>query len=99
MQSFDTFNASTVSRTLTVAGTDTTSNAIVRILHLLCLHPDVQEKMRSEIVEAQAANGGQDLDYDDLVKLPHMDAVYRETLRFYPPVPFVLRRYVRSCLP
>ena len=37
--------------------------------------------MRSGILEAQAANGGRDLDYDELVELPYMDAVCRETPR------------------
>ena len=59
---------------------DTTSNALSRILHLLTLHPDVQEKMRAEILEASQ---GQDIPYDQLVELPYLDAVCRETLRLY----------------
>ena len=70
-------------RSLTFAGTDTTSNGLARILHLLCVHPDVQEKLRAELLDAHNANGGQDLDYDDLVELPYLDAVCRETLRLY----------------
>ena len=64
---------------------DTTSNALSRILQLLAQHPDVQDKLRTEILDAQ---GGQDADlsYDDLVKLPYLDAVCRETLRKHAPV-------------
>ncbi|KIP07530.1 hypothetical protein PHLGIDRAFT_414123 [Phlebiopsis gigantea 11061_1 CR5-6] len=75
----------------TFAGTDTTSNGIARIVHLLCLHPEVQERLRKEIVEARSANGGHDISYDELVELPYLDAICRETLRLYPPVPFMGR--------
>lgn len=67
--------------TMTFAGTDTTSNAVARILHLLCSHPEIQEKLRAEINEARAVNNGKDLAYDDLMELPYLDAVCRETLR------------------
>ena len=45
-------------------------------------HPDVQEKLRHEVVQARAAAGG-DLDYDQLHALPYLDAVCRETLRLW----------------
>ena len=66
-------------RTLVFAATDTTSSALSRILHLLAEHPDVQEKLRAEIVEARRERG--DLDFDDLFQLPYLEAVCRETLR------------------
>ena len=66
---------------LTFAGTDTTSNGLARIIHLLCLHPEVQDKLRKEILEARGANGGHDVSYDELVELPYLDAICRETLR------------------
>jgi len=58
---------------------DTTSGALSRTLHLLAQHPDVQEKLREEILEAKVE--GQDLSYDQLVSLPYLDAICRETLR------------------
>lgn len=58
---------------------DTTSNALSITLSLIAQHPDVQEKLRKEILEA--SNGGEDLEYDTLVSLPYLDAVCRETLR------------------
>ena len=57
---------------------DTTSNALSIILELLAEHPDVQGKLRKEILEASC---GEDLGYDSLVSLPYLDAVCRETLR------------------
>jgi cytochrome P450 len=65
--------------TLIFAATDTTSNALSRILQLLAEHLDVQDKMRAELMEVSSA--GEDIPYDNLVALPYMDAVCRETLR------------------
>ncbi|GJE84919.1 cytochrome P450 [Phanerochaete sordida] len=70
--------------TLVFAATDTTSNALSRIFHLLADHQDVQDKMRAELMEA--GPDGEDIPYDTLVALPYMDAVCRETLRLHPPV-------------
>ncbi|KAI0355250.1 cytochrome P450 [Trametes cingulata] len=74
--------------TFIFAAMDTTSNALATTLSLLAQHPDVQEKLRKEILEA--SNGG-DLDYDQLVSLPYLDAVCRETLRLHPPISAVFR--------
>ncbi|KAH9949926.1 cytochrome P450 monooxygenase [Amylocystis lapponica] len=74
--------------TLIFAAMDTTSNSLSRILHILSERPDVQEKLRQEIVTAR---DGRDLSYDELMQLPFLDAVCRETLRLLPPAPIVLR--------
>jgi cytochrome P450 len=68
-------------RTLIFGAMDTTSNALSRILHLLATYPEVQDKLRHEIMDALRNNGGQDFSYDELVSLPFLDAVCRETLR------------------
>ncbi|KAF8071756.1 cytochrome P450 [Lyophyllum atratum] len=69
--------------TLTFAAMDTTSGALSRVLHLLATHPEVQEKLRQEIVSARQADG--DLSYDEISTLPLLDAVCRETLRIQVP--------------
>lgn len=46
------------------------------------MHQDVQEKLRREITEARQKHG-RDLTYDELVALPYLDAICRETLRLY----------------
>jgi cytochrome P450 len=66
---------------LIFAGTDTTSSAISRIIHTLALHPDVQEKLRKELKEARDANDSEELPHDQLVSLPYLEAICRETLR------------------
>ena len=67
-------------RTFIFAGIDTTSHTAARLLHLLALNPDVQNRLRAEIVEVQA---GQEISYDRLNNLPFLEAVCRETLRLY----------------
>lgn len=101
-------------RTLIFAAMDTTSGALARILHQLAQHPEVQEKLRQEIMDARRSKG--DLPHDELVSLPYLDAVCRETLRLYvahppwhrlpanlcyhsfPPVTFVSRTCVERNL-
>ncbi|RDX47197.1 cytochrome P450 [Lentinus brumalis] len=70
------------------AATDTTSHMMAQALQLLCEHPDIQEKVRQEIL---ASRNGQHVAYDQLHALPLLDAVCKETLRLYPPTPIVLR--------
>ncbi|KAJ3727199.1 cytochrome P450 [Lentinula guzmanii] len=68
---------------------DTTSSALSRILYLLATNPDIQNKVREEITTAFA--GAKSLEYEAVSELPWLDAVIKETLRLYPPVPFVRR--------
>jgi cytochrome P450 len=67
---------------LIFAAMDTTSNALSRILHMLATHPEEQEKLRQEILDAQQEYG-ENIPYDELVALPFLDVVCRETLRLY----------------
>lgn len=60
-----------------------------RILQQLAFHPESQERLRTEIKEALEHQ--EKLDYDALIGLSFLDAVYRETLRVFPPVPFLTR--------
>jgi len=74
--------------TLLFAATDTTSNTTARILDLLAQHQDIQEKLRQEVLDAQA---GEFTPYDQLNQLPYLDAVLRETLRLYPGLTLLSR--------
>ncbi|KAI0761469.1 cytochrome P450 [Trametes elegans] len=86
--------------TLVLAAMDTTSNALARILHLLSEHPDVQQKLREEIIQARDDGTGRlrDLDYDEVMELPFLDAVCRETLRRYPPVGLLIREVRKDAM-
>jgi hypothetical protein len=58
------------------AATDSTASAMTRIFHVLAKYPDVQEKLRAEILGVP-----DQLDHDTLVALPYLDGVVREVLR------------------
>ena len=66
-------------RSFTLAGVDTASNVLARLLWILSRNPDVQTKLRQEIRDAK--QGDDFVAYDTLMQLPYLDAVYRETLR------------------
>ncbi|PCH40534.1 cytochrome P450 [Wolfiporia cocos MD-104 SS10] len=74
--------------TLIFAAMDTTSTATARTLQLLAEHQDIQAKLREEILQAGA---GEHLSYDELGRLPLLDAVVKETLRVSPPGSVVFR--------
>ncbi|KAI5116489.1 hypothetical protein M0805_000623 [Coniferiporia weirii] len=82
--------------TFIIAGSDTTTAAVSRILHLLATHPDVQTKLREEVTAARKEYG--DLDYDTLQALPYLDAICRETMRAYPPASLVERVAVKDSI-
>ncbi|KAI0318198.1 cytochrome P450 [Amylostereum chailletii] len=82
--------------TFLFAGTDTTSSALSRILHLLSLNPDVQEKLRQEVTAAGGEKG--ELDHDALNELPILEAICRETLRLFPPLGFVQRLTLKDAV-
>ncbi|KZT10168.1 cytochrome P450 [Laetiporus sulphureus 93-53] len=74
--------------TLIIGALDSTSSMLSRILLLLAEHPDMQEKLRAEVLAAHAADS---IPYDVLNSLPVLDAVCRETLRLYPPATYLTR--------
>ncbi|KAG7092971.1 hypothetical protein E1B28_009272 [Marasmius oreades] len=81
--------------TLIFAAMDTTSSALSRILLLLASHPEVQAKLREELNDAFQDG---DIPYDQLVSLPYLDAIARETLRVYPPVHRLLRTTLKDAI-
>jgi len=74
---------------LIFASTTTTATTVAHALYNLAEHPNVQEKLRQELIEARESHGN--LDYSDRSSLRYLDAVLRETLRLNPPIPFVNR--------
>ncbi|KAB5594652.1 Cytochrome P450 family protein [Ceratobasidium theobromae] len=78
--------------TLIFAGHDTTSGALACTFQMLAEHPEVQEKLREELLECPS----EDPDYGTLEAFPLLDAVIKETLRLHPPVSIVERVAVRD---
>ncbi|KDQ55381.1 hypothetical protein JAAARDRAFT_134081 [Jaapia argillacea MUCL 33604] len=78
---------------------DTTSSALSRILYMLSIRPDIQDMVRQEIKSAlttEKMDSDGNLDLDGLSGLPWLEAVIKETLRLYPPVPFVRRSATKT---
>ncbi|KAK7038700.1 hypothetical protein VNI00_010584 [Paramarasmius palmivorus] len=71
-------------------------SALARILLLLAEYPSVQARLREELNDARRENQGLDLGYDQLISLPYLDSVCRETLRLYPPVPRLMRTTIKD---
>ncbi|KOU65143.1 cytochrome P450 [Streptomyces sp. IGB124] len=69
--------------TFLMAGIETTANAMSWTLHLLARHPEVQERLHSEITDALA---GQVPTLKDLSRLEYTRGVLTEAMRLYPPV-------------
>ncbi|XP_012935599.1 cytochrome P450 3A12 isoform X1 [Aplysia californica] len=77
-----------------VAGYETTANTMQFLSHSLAKHPEVQEKL---IAEIESCLGDEEPNSENLVKLTYMDAVISETLRLYPPIPYLTREAFAAC--
>jgi len=67
-----------------IAGRDTTAQALSWTIYCLSTHPDVETKVRREIVDICGVRGPS---YEDLPRLKYLDAVINEVLRLYPSLP------------
>ncbi|MBL1437115.1 MAG: cytochrome P450 [Rhodobacteraceae bacterium] len=74
--------------TFIVAGHETTALTLAWALYLCAFDQDVQEKLYSEAV---AVLDGRIAGPEDIGSLPYTEQVIKETLRLYPPAPFISR--------
>ncbi|KAK4110996.1 cytochrome P450 [Canariomyces notabilis] len=81
------------------AGRDTTGQALTWAFYLLMQHPEAVAKIRNEIQLLLSTNQAQDQDKSGLdptlfipASVPYTMAVFYETLRLYPPIPFEIRQ-------
>ncbi|KAG1839466.1 cytochrome P450 [Suillus tomentosus] len=74
-------------KVLLLAGYETTSISLTWALIELSRHPDIQTRLREELLAF-----GPDPTYDQLkANLPYLDAIVHEILRLHPPVPEFVR--------
>lgn len=76
-----------------VAGYETTSNTLTLVTHMLVNYPEVQEKVRQELLSVLEQD--EEITYSTVQKLPYLNCVVSETMRLYPPIfAFVTREAV-----
>ncbi|XP_065214692.1 probable cytochrome P450 6a20 isoform X2 [Planococcus citri] len=73
-----------------IGGFEGASNALMFLLFELTQHPDIQNKLREEILSTLESNNGE-MTYEMMRKLPYLEMVIAETLRKYPLGPILLR--------
>ena len=66
-----------------VAGSDTSANTLAFACYQLAKNPEIQEKLRNEINYMFDENPSESLTYEDLQKMPYLEQVICETLRFH----------------
>ncbi|XP_026328887.1 cytochrome P450 4c3-like isoform X2 [Hyposmocoma kahamanoa] len=81
--------------TLTVAGTDTSAVSIGYTLVLLGKYPEIQEKVHQELCDV-FGDSDRPLVKEDISKLKYLERVVKESLRLYPPVPFIARKVLKD---
>ncbi|KAM7350274.1 uncharacterized protein ACRADG_008889 [Cochliomyia hominivorax] len=74
-------------------GHDTTTSGTSFALYVISRHPEVQQKLFSEILEVIGKNTNQAPTYRQLQNLRYMDCVIKESMRLYPPVPIIGRYF------
>lgn len=79
---------------LFLAGHETSASALGMAVYLLGCFPEVQQRLRAEVLQVLGSRAGapdRPLGFEDLRQLSYGAAIFNETLRLYPPVSFFIR--------
>ena len=79
---------------LFLAGHETSASALGMAVYLLGCFPEVQQRLRAEVLQVLGSRAGapdQPLGFEDLRQLSYGAAIFNETLRLYPPLSFFSR--------
>ncbi|CAJ0848401.1 6323_t:CDS:2 [Entrophospora sp. SA101] len=76
--------------TFLAAGHETTGIALSWALYLLAKHPEVQDHLRQELLEA-SSDPDLETSFDKMNSLEYLNCVFKETMRIIPPVPAIAR--------
>jgi cytochrome P450 len=77
-----------------LAGHETTALALSWGWYLLAQHPEVVEKLQTELRQVL---GGRTPTVADLPKLPYTEMVVQEVMRLYPPAYAIGRQAIQTC--
>ncbi|XP_041765666.1 uncharacterized protein LOC121590248 [Anopheles merus] len=77
-------------------GHDTTTIAISFTLLLLARHPEVQERVYREVVAIVGNDPATPATHRNLQDMKYLELVIKESLRLYPPVPIIARRFTEN---
>ena len=83
-----------MSQDILVAGTDTTAGTSVWVMTGLMKNPRAMAKVQEEI--RNVCGNKEFIEEEDVGKLVYLQAVMKETLRFYAPTPLLPREAIRS---
>ncbi|KAH8815210.1 cytochrome P450 monooxygenase-like protein [Xylogone sp. PMI_703] len=78
--------------TFLAAGHETTASSMIWAVYALCVHPEMQTRLREEI-RARLPSVDEDTQVTNLEidHMPYLNAVCSEVLRYFTPVPLTLR--------
>ncbi|KAF9093150.1 hypothetical protein BGX27_001655 [Mortierella sp. AM989] len=83
--------------TFMTAGHETTSITLTWMLHILSINPEVQTRVRNELLtELGKPEAGKTPSFEALNSLPYLNACVKEMFRFIPPVPVIGRIAAQS---
>ncbi|XP_077981466.1 leukotriene-B4 omega-hydroxylase 3-like [Glandiceps talaboti] len=75
-------------------GHDTTASAISWCLYNLARHPEYQQKCRDEVDQLLDSKETDEIEWDDLGKIPFLTMCLKESMRLHPIVPFIARQNI-----
>ncbi|CAH1100801.1 unnamed protein product [Psylliodes chrysocephalus] len=70
--------------TFLAASMDTTGMVICTLFIMLAMHPDIQQKVYDEVIDAVGLTG--EIESSNLVKMKYTERAIKESLRLFPPV-------------
>lgn len=79
-----------------IAAFETTASTMVLCLFELSKNQDLQRKVQMEIDEILKGRDSSEVDYDLMSNLKLLDCCIAETLRKYPPAPFLIRECTKT---
>lgn len=79
-----------------IAGFETTSSTMALCLYELAKNQELQRKAQREIDEVLKSRNSDDISYEHLPELKYLEKCIDETLRKYPPAPFLIRECTKK---